>query len=107
MEIPRGTQADGRGSDVQDAGFGRALQPVGWPDRVSGPRPAFLLAHPWSGPRGSGARRQDCLALVRGSGCQAGKVEEVSALFDGHLARRGYIARGGQWTCHGLVPLLS
>lgn len=34
--------------------------------------------------------------LYREALAQAGKVEEVFALFDGHLARRGYIARGGQ-----------
>ena len=28
IERPRGTQADGRGSDVQDAGFEHALEPV-------------------------------------------------------------------------------
>ncbi len=32
-----GRQADGRGADVQDPGAERALQPVGRPDRVSGP----------------------------------------------------------------------
>ncbi len=37
--------------------------------------------------------------------CQAGKVEEVFALFDGHLARRGYIARGGQILDASIVPV--
>ena len=36
-DIPRRAQADGCGSDVQDAGSERALQPVGRSDRVSGP----------------------------------------------------------------------
>ncbi len=31
--------------------------------------------------------------LYRGALAQAGKMEELFALFDGHLARRGYIAR--------------
>lgn len=34
--------------------------------------------------------------LYRKALAQAGKVEAVFALFDGHLARQGYIARGGQ-----------
>ena len=34
--------------------------------------------------------------LYREALVQAGKMEEVFGLFDGHLARRGYIARGGQ-----------
>ena len=34
--------------------------------------------------------------LYREALAQAGKVEAVFALFDGHLARQGYIARGGQ-----------
>ena len=36
---------------------------------------------------------------------QAGKVEEVFSLFDGHLARRGYIARGGQILDASIVPV--
>jgi IS5 family transposase len=36
---------------------------------------------------------------------QAGKVEEVFALFDGYLARRGYIARGGQILDASIVPV--
>ena len=34
--------------------------------------------------------------LYREALAKAGKMEEVFGLFDGHLARRGYIARGGQ-----------
>ena len=34
--------------------------------------------------------------LYRDALAQAGKVEELFGLFDGHLARQGYIARGGQ-----------
>jgi len=34
--------------------------------------------------------------LYREALAQAGKVEEVFGLLDGHLARQGYIARGGQ-----------
>lgn len=34
--------------------------------------------------------------LYRDALAQAGKVEELFALFDGYLARQGYIARGGQ-----------
>ena len=34
--------------------------------------------------------------LYRNALAQAGKVEELFGLFDGHLARRGYLARGGQ-----------
>ncbi len=36
---------------------------------------------------------------------QAGKVEEVFGLFDGHLARRGNIARGGQNLDASIVPV--
>ena len=51
--------------------------------------------------------------LYREALARAGKVEELFALFDGHLARRGYIARGGQILvdlsrfCSGLVLMLS
>ncbi len=34
--------------------------------------------------------------LYRGALAQAGKVRELSGMFDGHLNRQGYIARGGQ-----------
>ena len=34
--------------------------------------------------------------LYREALAQAGKMDEVFKLFDGHLARNGYIARGGQ-----------
>lgn len=43
--------------------------------------------------------------LYREALAQAGKVEEVFALFDGHLARRGYIARGGQILDASIVPV--
>ncbi len=36
---------------------------------------------------------------------QAGKVEELFQLFDGHLNRRGYIARGGQILDASIVPV--
>jgi len=34
--------------------------------------------------------------LYRHALARAGKVEELFGLFDGHLARRSYVARGGQ-----------
>ena len=43
--------------------------------------------------------------LYRGALAQAGKVEAVFALFDGHLARQGYIARGGQILDASIVPV--
>ena len=43
--------------------------------------------------------------LYREALAQAGKVEEVFALFDGHLARRGYIARDGQILDASIVPV--
>jgi len=36
---------------------------------------------------------------------QAGKVEEMFGQFDGHLARQGYIARGGQILDASIVPV--
>jgi glutathione S-transferase len=36
---------------------------------------------------------------------QAGKVEELFKLFDGHLARQGYIARGWQILDASIVPV--
>jgi IS5 family transposase len=36
---------------------------------------------------------------------QAGKVEDLFKLFDGHLARQGYIARGGQILDASIVPV--
>ena len=43
--------------------------------------------------------------LYREALAQAGKVEEVFGLFDGYLARRGYIARGGQILDASIVPV--
>ena len=43
--------------------------------------------------------------LYREALAQAGKVEVVFALFDGHLARQGYIARGGQIPDASIVPV--
>ena len=37
--------------------------------------------------------------------CQAGKVKALFGLFDGHLAWRGYIARGGQILDASIVPV--
>jgi len=43
--------------------------------------------------------------LYRDALAQAGKVEELFKLFDGHLARQGYIARGGQILNASIVPV--
>ena len=43
--------------------------------------------------------------LYREALAQAGKMEEVFGLFDGHLARRGYMARGGQILDASIVPV--
>ncbi len=43
--------------------------------------------------------------LYRDALAQAGKVEELFKLFDSHLARRGYIARGGQILDASIVPV--
>jgi len=37
--------------------------------------------------------------------CDDLKVEELFGLFDGHLARQGYIARGGQILDASIVPV--
>jgi IS5 family transposase len=43
--------------------------------------------------------------LYREALAKAGKVEEVFGLFDGHLARQVYIARGGQIRMRRLRPI--
>jgi len=43
--------------------------------------------------------------LYREALAKAGKMEEVFGLFDGHLARQGYIARGGQILDASIVPV--
>lgn len=43
--------------------------------------------------------------LYRDTLAQAGKVEELFQLFDGHLNRQGYIARGGQILDASIVPV--
>ena len=45
------------------------------------------------------------MAVSRCAGCQAGKVEALFGLFDSHLARQGYIARGGQILDAAIVPV--
>jgi len=42
--------------------------------------------------------------LYRDALARAGKVEELFGLFDGNLARQGYIARGGQILDASIVP---
>lgn len=44
--------------------------------------------------------------LYRDALAQAGMVEELFKLFDGHLERQGYIARGGQILDASIVPVL-
>lgn len=43
--------------------------------------------------------------LYREALAQVGKVEDLFALCDGHLARQGYIARGGQILDAFIVPV--
>ena len=43
--------------------------------------------------------------LYRDALAQAGQVEELFRQFDGHLARQGYIARGGQILDASIVPV--
>lgn len=43
--------------------------------------------------------------LYRDALAQAGKVEALFQLFDGHLNRQGYIARGGQILDTSIVPV--
>jgi IS5 family transposase len=43
--------------------------------------------------------------LYRDALAQAGKVEELFKLFDGHLARQGYIARSGQILHASIAPV--
>jgi len=43
--------------------------------------------------------------LYREALAQAGKVDGLFKLFDGHLARQGYIARGGQILDASIVPV--
>ncbi len=43
--------------------------------------------------------------LYREALAQAGKVDDLFKLFDGHLARQGYIARGGQILDASIVPV--
>jgi len=43
--------------------------------------------------------------LYRDALAQAGKVEELFGLFDGHLARQGYIARGRQILDASIIPV--
>lgn len=53
----------------------------------------------------------DCLSgattvwLYREARAKAGKVEVLFKLFNGHLARQGYIARGAQILDASIVPV--
>ena len=59
---------------------------------ATGSRPGWFLG------LGLGDRVPDAKTvwLYRKALAKAGMVDELFAQFDGHLARRGYIARGGQ-----------
>jgi hypothetical protein len=54
------------------------------------------------GDRGPGAK---AVWLYRDALAQAGKVEKLFGLFDGHLARQSYIARGGQILDAFIMPV--
>ena len=75
------------------------------PARDAKPIDAVLMFMRLLGLGLGGARCQDGMALSRRAGCQAGKVEDLFGLFDGHLARQGYIARGGQILDASIVPV--
>jgi IS5 family transposase len=56
---------------------------------------------------GLGDRVPDAKAvwLYREALAQAGKMDELFGLFDGHLAGRGYVALGGQILDASIVPV--
>jgi hypothetical protein len=118
QQVPRWAQANRRSADVQGAGPECTLQPFRRSDRVSDPRPAILHVLPSRAlrsnvPRGRflGLSLRDrfpnakTVWLYRDALAQAGKVEELFRQFDGHLARQGYIAQGGQILDASIVPV--